>query len=82
VSRITGTQEFLAKHEGHTIRYSLVKSIDHIYTGSIEKYDDGTFVVVEGELMEKEDIETTGAYVWCHDCKDEEQEVNTWEVDD
>lgn len=82
MSKIVGTQEFLAKHQGHAIRYSLVKSIDHIYQGEIEKYDDGTFIVTPIELLEKEEIETTGAYVYCHDCKDEEQEVNTWEVDD
>lgn len=82
MSRILGTQEFLAKHQGHAIRYSLVKSVDHIYSGTIDQWEDGTFIVVEGELMEQEELETTGAYVFCNDCSSEEMEVNTWEVDD
>ena len=79
---ITGTQEFLAQHEGHSISYSLVKTMDHRYSGSIEKYPDGTYNVVEYEHMEVEEVETTGAYVTCNDCKAEEREVNTWEVED
>ena len=83
MSKIIGTQEFLAKHEGHFIRYSLVKSIDHIYQGgTIQKYVDGSYCVSDGELMEKVEVQTTGAYVFCDDCSSEEMEVNIWEVDD
>lgn len=58
------------------------QSIDHWYSGSIEKYPDGTYNVVEYEHMDNDEVETTGAYVTCNTCHAEEQEVNTWEVED
>ena len=78
---ITGTQEFLAQHEGHSISYSLVKGMDSRFVGSIEKKPDGTYTVVEYEHMELEEIEVTEAYARCDTCKTKEQQINTYEVE-
>lgn len=80
MSRIIGTQEFLKEHVGHNVGISVVSTIDNRHSGIIHETPFGYVAVCE-EKEEEEWVQDTGLYVFCRDCKVEEQEVNLNEVE-
>lgn len=68
---------FITAHTGHNLTVSVVTSMDMAYEATIE---DG--LVYPGERVSEEIIEETGGhYLYCIDCKIE-QEINSSDVVD
>lgn len=78
MASIWGTQEFMAEHKDHSLSISMVEIFDSRYIAEIEEIDGNLFAVL-GESDSKEHVENTGAYLFCHNCKVEE-ELNLGEV--
>ena len=79
MSMIMGTQEFLNEHKSHPVTVSLVTLYDDKHKASIEQSHFGTYVAVD-DMDTREFIQITGAHVYCHECR-VEQEVNIYEVE-
>jgi hypothetical protein len=79
MATILGTQEFMAEHKNHATSISILELCDARYIAEIQKADNGYLYAVLGEKDSEEHVESTGAYLYCHDCKVEE-EINLGEV--
>lgn len=78
MAHLEGTQEFLAAHKDHKTSISLIETHDARYITEI--FDSsGKFEAVVIEKDSDEILEVTAAYLYCHDCKLEE-ELNLHEV--
>lgn len=78
MGHIGGTQEFLAAHKDHKTSMSLIENHDSRYITEIVEINGHLYA----ETIEKdaeEILEVTAAYLYCHDCKLEE-ELNLGEV--
>ena len=80
MGHIGGTQEFLAAHKDHTTSISMLQTFDTRY---VAKIGDSNFGLHVGlcDVKSREWVQTTGAYLYCHDCTVEE-EINVSEVED
>lgn len=80
MSTIGGTQEFLKRHVGHSVSISVVSIVDNKHSGSVHETPFG-YIAVCDEKESEDWVQDTGVYVFCADCKEEEQEVNLNEVE-
>jgi dihydroxyacetone kinase DhaKLM complex PTS-EIIA-like component DhaM len=77
---IGGTQEFLKQHVGHKVSISVLSTIDNKFIGTIEETPSG-YVAGCDEKKDAEWVQDTGIYVYCQECKVEEEQVNSTDVD-
>lgn len=79
MSRIIGTQEFMAAHKDHITSFSTISIVDTRQECHIEPFN-GRLIVVGTEIISMEYIQDTGVYLYCETCKIEE-EINLYEVE-
>jgi hypothetical protein len=77
---IGGTQEFLKQHVGHKVSISILSTTDNKYFGTVSE-NSSVYVAVCDEKKDAEWVQDTGMYVYCLECKTEEEEVNSTDVD-
>ena len=79
MATLFSTQYFMADHKDHSLSISMIETIDSRYITEIKEIDGSLFAMLGGEKASEEHVENTGAYLFCHDCKVEE-ELNLGEV--
>jgi hypothetical protein len=78
MANFDGTQEFMAAHKDHSLSISILSTVDTRYITEIVEIN-GNLYAEQGEKDSEENVEDTGAYLYCHDCQVEE-EINLGEV--
>ena len=79
MSKIIGTQEFMAAHQDHTLAISIVSLVEFAHSAIIEE-SLGSLIAVVQEKFSEQVLQDVGFYLHCVDCKVEE-ELNPNDVD-